>query len=331
MKSVLQSPFFKIYFSFLLFFLMMMTGTVGYMLIEDYTFIEAVYMTVITISTVGFTEVHPMDNAGRIFTSVLILFNISTFTYFLAQISAFFLDGEFARTYKFVKMKKAISELRGHVIICGFGRNGHEAARLIHNSGKDFVVVERKSSRKEGLSFPVNYAFENDATHDETLIEAGIEHAAALITTLPDDADNLYVTLTARELNPRLKIVSRASNDATVRKLKSAGASHVIMPDKMGGAHMATVVLSPDVEDFVNIISTQRNEHFSIHEIEARKTISLAQLDCWSKTGATILGLKTPDGEYAINPLPDTVLQPGYRLIVMGARDQLAKAEGLLS
>lgn len=307
-----------------------MTGTLGFMLIEDYTFIEAFYMTVITISTVGFTEVKPMDTAGRIFTSILILFNISTFTYFLAQLSAYFLDGEFVRTYKFIKMKKVISQLEGHIIICGFGRNGREAARLIHHSGKSFVVIERKATHKGDLNYPVEFAFENDATRDETLIEAGIANAAALITTLPEDADNLYVTLTARELNPRIKIVSRASNDATVRKLKSAGASHVIMPDKMGGAHMATVVLSPDVEEFVNLISTQRNEHFSIREIEARTTISLARLDCWSKTGATILGLKTPDGEYAINPLPETLLQPGYRLIVMGAKEQLARAEELL-
>jgi voltage-gated potassium channel len=322
--------FIKIYVSLAFFFIILVIGTFGFMGIEGYTFVEAFYMTVITLATVGFTEVHPLTNAGRIFTSILILANIGTFTYFLTQLSNYFLDGEFTRTYKLFNMKNSINELQGHIILCGFGRNGVEAGRILSNNGKQFVVVEKVETNKENLPFKVPYILEADATHDETLIEAGIMKASALITTLPEDAANLYVVLTARELNPGLKIISRASNDSSVKKLKTAGASNVIMPDKIGGAHMATLVLSPDVKEFVDVMATQNSDSFSIAEAECNKDISLQELDCWRKTGATVLGLKTNNGEYMLNPIPQTVVKPGYRLIVMGSKDQLSKVNALV-
>ena len=323
--------FLKIYISLGVFALILLSGTAGYMLIEHYTFIEAAYMTVITLSTVGYAEVHPLDNAGRIFTSILILANIGTFTYFITQLSAYFLDGEFATTYKLYNMRNAISDLEGHVILCGFGRNGREAAKIFHQSKREFVVVEKEESRKDDLPFAVKFILENDATRDETLLEAGILKASALVTTLPEDADNLYVVLTARELNPNIKIISRASNDSSVKKLKTAGANNVIMPDKIGGAHMATLVLSPDVKEFVDLMATQSSEHFTISEIESSKTISLQELNCWASTGATLLGLKTSEGEYSLNPIPQTVVRPGNRLIVMGSKLQLGKVQQLVS
>ncbi len=323
--------FLKIYIALAFFAIILLIGTVGYILIENYTLVEAFYMTVITVSTVGFTEVRPMGDTGRIFTSVLIIANIGTFTYFLTQLSNYFLDGEFTRTYKSYNMKNSIDELEGQVILCGFGRNGREAAKIFYNSQKDFVVIEKSESRKDDLPFDIKFILEDDATRDETLIEAGIMKASALLTTLPEDADNLYVVLTARELNPKLKIISRASNDSSVRKLKTAGASNVIMPDKIGGAHMATLVLNPDIKEFVDLMATQGNEHFNISEIETTKTISLKELDCWKHTGATILGLKTSDGEYSLNPVHDTVVGPGNRLIVMGSKDQLDKVQDLVS
>ena len=155
--------------------------------------------------------------------------------------------------------------------------------------------------------------------------------ATALVTTLPEDADNLYVVLTARELNPKIKIISRASNDSSVKKLKTAGANNVIMPDKIGGAHMATLVLSPDVKEFVDLMATQNSEHFNIEEIESGKTISLEELNCWSITGATILGVKTSEGEYALNPIAKTVVRPGNRLIVMGSSEQLSSVKKMVS
>lgn len=322
--------FIKIYVSLAFFFIILVIGTLGFMVIEGYTFVEAFYMTVITLATVGFTEVHPLSNAGRIFTSILILANIGTFTYFLTQLSNYFLDGEFTRAYKLFNMKNAISELDGHIILCGFGRNGVEAGRILSNNGKSFVVVEKVETNKDNLPFKVPYILEADATHDETLLEAGIMKASALITTLPEDADNLYVVLTARELNPHIKIISRASNDSSVRKLKTAGASNVIMPDKIGGAHMATLVMSPDIREFVDIMATQNSDHFNIAEVVCAKDVSLQELDCWRNTGATVLGLKVGDSDYTLNPIPQTVIKPGNRLIVMGSKNQLEKVKKLV-
>ncbi len=301
------------------------------MVIEHYNVLDSVYMTVVTLSTVGYREVNPLSENGKVFTIFLIVINLSTFTYFITQLSAYFLDGEFASTYKIYKMKNSISELDGHVIICGFGRNGQEAARIFYQSKRDFVIIEKTESRKDDLPFKVKFIIENDATRDETLIEAGIQKASALVTTLPEDADNLYVVLTARELNPNIKIISRASNDSSVRKLKTAGANNVIMPDKIGGAHMATLVLSPDVKEFVDLMTTQSSEHFNIAEIEATKTITLEELNCWKTTGATILGLKTSEDDYSMNPVSKTVMHPGNRLIVMGSKEQLNKVRELVS
>jgi len=307
-----------------------MTGMVGYISIENYTPIEALYMTVITLSTVGFAEVRPLSDAGRVFTIFLITINLAVATFFIAQLSSYVFEGEFSRTYKLFKMKNSIKELRGHVIICGFGRNGREAAGIFTNSKRNFVVIENKATRKDDLPYEVNYYLEDDATRDETLLQAGIENASALISTLPDDADNVFVVLTARELNPKLKIISRASNDSSVKKLKTAGANNVIMPDKIGGAHMATLVISPDVKEFIDLMATQSNEHFSIEEIESAITISLEDLNCWKQTGATVLGIKTSEGEFSLNPNSKTVVRPGNRVIAMGAKEQLRKVKELL-
>jgi voltage-gated potassium channel len=330
MASKPYQPFRKLYFAVLLFVIIVFTGTAGYMFIEHYTLLEALYMTVITLSTVGYAEVKPLSDYGRIFTIALILFNLGAFAYLVAMISSYFLDGEFSKEYKLYNMKRKIADLEGHIIICGFGRNGREAARIFSESGKEFVVIESANARREELAFEVPFYLNEDATRDETLKEAGISKASAVISTLPEDADNVFVVLTARELNPKLKIVSRASTDSSVRKLKTAGADNVIMPDKIGGVHMASVVISPDIEEFVDILSTQNNDELSIREIECRKPLWLDELDGWKKTGATILGIKSETGEYKLNPPPRTTITTGYRLIAMGSADQLSKLQLLV-
>lgn len=324
-------PFIKIYLALGVFAFILLSGTCGYVVIEHYTFLQALYMTVITISTVGFGEVKPLSDAGRIFTIFLILANIGTFTYFIAQLSSYFLDGEFIKTYKFHKMKKAINELKGHTIICGFGRNGQEAARIFENAKTDFVVIEKSHLQANEISYPVQFLLNDDATRDEILIEAGIHSASSLITTLPDDAGNLFVVLTARALNPGIRIISRASNDSSVKKMLTAGANDVTMPDKLGGAHMAMLVLSPDVKEFVDLMGTQSNEQFNIVEIEAGKTSSLGELNCWNQTGATVLGLKITSGGYQLNPSSETLVKTGNKLIVMGSEEQLRRATKLIS
>jgi len=305
-------------------------GTAGYMVIEHFNFLEALYMTVITISTVGFTEVKPLSDTGRIFTIFLILVNLGLFTYFVTLLTRFFSDGEFIKLYKQIKMENSIQQLKEHVIICGFGRNGKESAQILFNNKIPFVVLEEKNELEKDIEFDVLHFMKGDATKDEVLLEAGIKNARALITSLPVDADNLFVVLTAKQLNPNLKVISRASQDSSVKKLKIAGADNVIMPDKIGGAHMATLVMLPDVVEMLSIMSTQSNELFRVAEVEASKLISLGEIDMWSKTNCTILGIKTDGNQYTINPNAGYQVKPGDRLIVMGSDAQIENAKKLV-
>ncbi len=310
--------------------LIILFGTVGYMIVESFGFLEALYMTVITISTVGFAEVKPLSESGRLFTIFLILVNLGLFTYFVTLLTRFFSDGEFTKVYKQIKMENSIQQLQQHVIICGFGRNGKESAQILFNNNIPFVVLEEKNELETDLDFDVAYFMKGDATKDEVLLEAGIKKARALITSLPVDADNLFVVLTAKQLNPKLKVISRASQDSSVKKLKIAGADNVIMPDKIGGAHMATLVILPDVVEMLSIMSTQNTDQFRVAEIQSNKNITLGELDMWSKTNCTILGIKNPDNHYTINPPASYLINPGERLIVMGSDEQIEKAKKLL-
>lgn len=305
-------------------------GTAGYMLIEHFSFLESLYMTVITISTVGFTEVRPLSDQGRIFTIFLILVNLGLFTYFVTLLTRFFSDGEFTKLYKQIKMENSIQQLKQHVIICGFGRNGKESAQILFNNKIPFVVLEEKNELEKDIEFEVPYFMKGDATKDEVLLEAGIKNARALITSLPVDADNLFVVLTAKQLNPNLKVISRASQDSSVKKLKIAGADNVIMPDKIGGAHMATLVMLPDVVEMLSIMSTQNNELFRVAEVQANKNILLGELDMWNKTSCTILGVKSEANHYTVNPNAGYKIKPGDRLIVMGSDDQIESAKKLV-
>lgn len=305
-------------------------GTAGYMVIEHFDFLESLYMTVITISTVGFTEVRQLSDAGRIFTILLILVNLGLFTYFVTLLTRFFSDGEFIKLYKKIKMENSIRQLKQHVIICGFGRNGKESAQILFNNKIPFVVLEEKNELEKDIDFEVAYFMKGDATKDEVLLEAGIKNARALITSLPVDADNLFVVLTAKQLNPHLKVISRASQDSSVKKLKIAGADNVIMPDKIGGAHMATLVMLPDVVEMLSIMSTQNNESFRVAEIQANKIISPGELDLWNKTSCTILGIKTEGNHYTVNPDAGYQIKPGDRLIVMGSDAEIENAKKLV-
>ena len=326
---------FKIFYKLLLpvgmLLLTILMGTAGYMVIEHFDFLSALYMTVTTVSTVGYGEVKPLTETGRIFTIILILVNLGLFTYFITLLTRFFSDGEFIKMYKQFKMENSIKALQQHVIICGFGRNGKESAQVLFNNHIPFVVLEEKVELEDDLPFEVKYFMKGDATKDEVLLEAGIEHARALITTLPVDADNLFVVLTAKQLNPNLTVISRASQDSSVNKLKIAGASNVIMPDKIGGAHMATLVMLPDVMEMLSIMTTRSGDDFKIVEIPSGKAMSLGELDLWSKTNCTLLGIKNSDNHYTINPDAGYRITPGERLIMMGSDAQIGKAKALLA
>jgi voltage-gated potassium channel len=216
------NPVYKLIRPVSLFVLIIFVGIAGYILIEGYPFLDAVYMTVITLSKVGYGEVNKLSDHGRIFTIILILTNLGLFTYFIALITRYFLDGDFLHDYKLFIMTNKIDQLSNHVIICGLGRNGMAAAQTLQNNNIPFVVVEAQRQKLENSLVSVPFFVMNDATSDESLLEAGIQRARAIIITLPDDSDNLYTVLTARELNKDILIVSRASKDSSMKKLKIA-------------------------------------------------------------------------------------------------------------
>ncbi|PWJ59198.1 voltage-gated potassium channel [Dyadobacter jejuensis] len=302
-------------------------GTVGYRIIDGFSWVDSLYMTVITVSTVGYGEVNQLTYQGRIFTIVLIITSIGFVAYYLTFVTRLIADGEWSKEYKRFKQYKNLKKMENHVIVCGYGRNGGEACAILRDNQVPFVVIE-KASKIE--AHPGDIVLHADATRDEVLLEAGILKAKAIIIALPEDAANLFVVLTARQLSPDILIISRASYDQSVGKLKIAGANNVIMPDKISGAYMASLVLTPDVQEFVTLMSTQHNDHFQIAELEVHGKAHLGSLNLWLETGCTILGIKQLNGQYLRNPSPDYYTAQAERMLLMGSKKQLEEARKLL-
>lgn len=332
MNNIFQS---RLYNSISLLFIIIITGILGYLWLFDYPLVDAIYMTVITITTVGFGEVQPFDTGEKLFTIGLILSSLFIFGYAVSSFSEYLISGQFFQQFKLKKVQKQIEQLEGHTIVCGYGRNGKQAIQKLRNFKKQFVVVEKDRELVALLDSEGILNIEGDATTDETLEKAGIHNAANLITALPSDADNLFVVLTASQLNANCKIISRASNESSYNKLKIAGAENVIMPDKLGGAHMATLVVTPDVIEFVDRLTIEGDTTANLEEISVDdlpeeyigKTI--LDLDLRKKTGCTVIGYKTPEKEYIINPEASIQLTGGSNLIVLGRPEQIHKLRAL--
>jgi voltage-gated potassium channel len=308
------------------------------MLIENYTFLEALYMTTISITTAGFQEVRPLSDGGRLFTMFLLITSWLSFAFVITRISEFVITGEINRYFKTRKIMNSINKLTGHVIICGYGRNGQQA---VHNLKlhavpvvfieKDSDLIHRELNDRDDTPYLVG-----DSTDDDLLIQAGVEKAKALITTLPADADNLFIVLSARSLNPDLQIISRASESNSISKLKKAGADNVIMPDRIGGAHMATLVTKPDVIEFIDYLSGEEGESINMESVgydqlpDAIKDKSLHEIMNWKRTGVNCIGIKSAEGKFIISPLDDTVISKGMKVIILGTRWQIEQMKGNL-
>jgi len=220
--------------------------------------------------------------------------------------------------------------MKNHVIICGYGRNGKQAAIKLHIHKTPFVIIENNHHEVNiNSGIDKELIVIGDATHDEVLIKAGIKNARAIITTLPKDADNLFVVLTARGINSNIKIISRASDEHSDTKLKRAGADNVIMPDKIGGAHMASLVLKPDVVEFVDVLTVRGDLDFHLDEISGEELQdeiygkTIRELEIRNKFGANIVGFKTSEGQYIINPSPDTIIKPDSKIFILGSHEQI--------
>ncbi len=329
--------FYQLFVSLGLLLVIICIGIIGFIVIEGYNLFDALYMTIITVATVGFQEVQPLSDAGRGFTIFLIITSFGTFAYAVTSISRYVIDGEFNEYFRNYKVSSAIDKLENHVIICGFGRNGKQAAHVLKKHNTRFVVIEQKKDIVSAVNHKyADLVLEGDSTQDEVLLRAGITRAKAVITTLPIDADNLFIVLSARTLNPKLTIISRASEDNSDKKLKLAGADNIIMPDKIGGAHMASLVMKPDVMEFVDFITGQGGDNIRLEEITfanlsaefQNKTIK--ELEIRNRSGANIIGFKTGNGEYIINPSADTKIIPDAKLFVLGTTEQINKLKELM-
>ncbi|MCF1195076.1 MULTISPECIES: TrkA family potassium uptake protein [Mangrovimonas] len=307
------------------------TGVVGFKILSGYSWINALYMTVITMTTVGFSEVQPLDDASKIFTIILILTSVIIVGYAISVITEYILSRNNYEDLKIKKMQKEMEALNNHIIICGYGRNGSQAARKLKAYKKQFVVVERNKELLQKLDEENILYVNGNANEDDVLKEAGIERASTLISALPNDADNVFVVLSARQINSKLTIISRASQETSYEKLKFAGANNVILPDRIGGDHMASLVVIPDLIEFIDNLSIVGKSNINIEEVEVEKLYdtstvkTIRDLDLRKKTGCNVIGFKSPEGEYIVNPDADINLVPNSKIIVLGRPEQIQK------
>ena len=307
-------------------------GVIGYEIIEGWSFIDALYMTVITLSTVGYGEVHHLSTAGRIFSIVLIISGVGAMLYTLTTIVQYILEGGFGDILGRRRMKEKIANLKRHVILCGYGKVGHEVARVFESEGTPFIIVEMD---QETVSKAVENGYlciQGNATSDDVLKEAGIERARALVAALGSDADNLYITLSAKEIRPDLFIVARASTEESEPKLLRAGADRIMSPYRIGGRHMAMLTLRPLVVDFVDTTMLSRGRELVLENIKVSsgspvegKTVKEGSQCCG---GAAILAVRKKDGRLLTNPTQDTLLDLEDELVIIGTRNQLRTLEG---
>ncbi|GAA0732363.1 potassium channel protein [Aquimarina litoralis] len=319
----------KIYIALTLLVTVIAVGVLGFRFFSDYSWTDALYMTVITVSTVGFGEVEPLDDTAKLFTVFLITTSALILGYSLSVITEYIVGKSDPERVQYRKLQKMISKLENHIIIVGYGRNGKQAADKLSAYNKPFLIIENDKAVIEKYQSDERFFLEGNATEDSVLIEAQIKKASCLICTLPEDADNLFIVLSARQINKDLKIISRASQDASYKKIRLAGADNVIMPDRIGGDHMASLVVVPDLIEFLDNLSIVGKRSINIEEVsfedlfDDNKERTIREIAMRSRTGCTIIGYKSPEGEYIVNPEADTVLKPGSKVVVLGRPEQV--------
>ncbi len=313
----------KLRISLTLLLLTILFGTFGYVIYEGMPLFEAFYMTLITISTVGFSEIKPLSEIGRWITIVIIILGISLLSYTLGQIASIVVEGELRKIMGRRKLEKDIAALRDHYIICGYGRTGRVVVSELQEAGFSLVVIEQDENLIESLSDQGVLYLHKDATSDETLLEAGLERAAGLITTLNSDADSVFISLSAREIRPDIFILARASNKMNESKLLRAGASRVVCPHQLGGELMAEIVDKPTVVDFLNYAMGNNDMDLQLEEavvgegsVVHGKTLVESALR--KKYGVIIIAIKRKNGKMIFNPGASELFYTGDVIVVLG-------------
>jgi voltage-gated potassium channel len=315
--------------------LLVVVGTLGYWFIEEeYTLFDALYMTVITLTTVGYAEVHPLSTGGRWFTMMLLLGGVFVLFYTGTEIVRVVISGEVQQLFGRGIMERSLAALSNHVIVCGYGRMGRIVCHDFSRQGRAFVIIDRGAELLKDFAMTGGLAVVGDATSDEVLKRAGVHRAQALVTVVPSDADNLYITMSARLLNARLFIVARAEGEGAEQKLVRAGADRVVAPFALGGSRVVQAVIRPTVLEFIELAT--RTEHLEL-QIEQTEVAAGSQLAGATLTtsrlrpdlGLIIVAIKKRDGSMIYTPSPETRMEVGDTLVALGRRSQLDQLETL--
>ena len=312
--------------------LVILFGTIGYTIIEGWTPLDSLYMTLITLSTVGFGEVYQLSPTGKIFTMILVVFGVGGAAYTISIIGQMIVEGEIRKVLGRRKMEKSLKGLKDHYIVCGYGRVGRRICKEFCIRKVPFVVVEKSPQIIEQIEKDGFLFVQGDSTEDSTLTNAGIEKAKGLVSALANEADNVFIVLSARQLNPDLFITARADSDAAEKKLKRAGANKVVSPYKIGGIRMALTTLRPNLVDFMKVVTFDKETGLVIEEIEIKPNSpltlgTLKDSPIRKEFGIMVAGIKKLGKDVFLNPSPETKIESGDILIVIGEKEQLEKLE----
>ncbi|MEI7903975.1 MAG: potassium channel protein [Candidatus Firestonebacteria bacterium] len=302
-------------------------GVLGYMIIEGWNFLDSIYMTVITLATVGYGETQPLHSSGRIFTIFLILGGMTVVSYGVLTLTSLIAEGELQRLLRRGKMDKEISKLKDHFIVCGVGELGRHIVEELKNTKRQFVIIDRDAEKVKRLAGEDVLYIEGDATQDATLQQAGVERAGGVYCCLKDDKENLFAVLTARELNPKTRIITKCIEDESEQKFYRAGADKTISTIRIGGLRMASEMMRPTVASFLDLmLRDKKNIRFEEVLIRADSKVAgktLAETGLHDKTGAMVVAMKDCKGEYIYNPKGSTLVPAESVLIVLGDVDQV--------
>jgi voltage-gated potassium channel len=313
-------------------------GTVGYIVLEHWSFLDALYMTVITVASIGFEEVHSLDNdpTGRVWTMIVAITGLGTVAYALSSIVAMVVEGNLSGYFRRRRMEQAIRKLSGHFILCGYGRVGREVAAEFREEGVDFVIVDQDEASLRECEELGYLVVLGDAADDGVLEAAGVKRAKALVASVDSDADNVFVALSARRANPSLRIVARAESDESASKLELAGANRTLSPYAVGGRRLARLASHPLLVDYLDIVSGGERrarlhlEELDVNEDSAIANRTIADLRAVEQVGPRILALRHADDRFDVSPSDDEPIRVGDTLIVLGTDEQIARVEEVI-
>ena len=337
-----MSPLKRFFLALLLILILIGLGSWGFMAIEGWSWDDSVYMTFLTFSTVGFSEVHPLSREGRYFMIFLIIISLLTIGYIITTIISFLFEGHFLQTMKERRMKYFLGQIKDHYIICGFGDVGKESVKEFQRIKAPFLVIDLNVDSIDKNRYPDIMFVEGDASEEDTLEKARIHKAKGFISCLPEDPQNVFTVLTARQMNPSLNIVSKASDERTVKKLEKAGANRVISPSQIAGRRLASVSVKPAIVNFLDVLSTGggdediRLESVRIAAGSSLVGKSLKESNIGQYTGAIIIGILNPRGEARLNEgamasLAAIRLKEEDQLIALGNEEQIAHLQKFAS